>query len=64
MALRIKPDTKRNKRENEKWVCLLSVFWFSTYFFERCYVYNIFTINYGWLVIISLNLNLALSLLF
>ena len=28
------------------------------------YFYNIFTTNHGWLVIIGLNLNLALRLLF
>ena len=31
---------------------------------DRYYVYNIFTINYRWLVIIDSNLNLALRLLF
>ena len=31
---------------------------------ERCYVYNNFTTNHKWLVIISSNLNLALRLLF
>ena len=33
-------------------------------FVERCYVYNIFTTNHEWLVIIGLNLNLTLRLLF
>ena len=31
---------------------------------EKCYVYNIFTTNYRWLVIIGYNLNLSLKLLF
>ena len=31
---------------------------------KRCYVYNIFTINYRWLVVISSNLKLTLRLLF
>ena len=31
---------------------------------KKCYVYNIFTINHRWLVVISLNLNLTLRLLF
>ena len=31
---------------------------------ERYYVYNIFTTNHGWLIIIGSNLNLALMLLF
>ena len=31
---------------------------------KKCYVHNIFTINYMWLVIISSNLNLTLRLLF
>ena len=31
---------------------------------KKCYVYNIFTINHMWLVIISSNLNLTLRLLF
>ena len=31
---------------------------------KKCYVHNIFTTNHGWLVIISLNLNLTLRLLF
>ena len=31
---------------------------------ERWYVYNIFTTNHGWLVIIGSNLNLELRLLF
>ena len=34
------------------------------FFFERCYVYNNFTINHRWLVIICSNLNLALRLFF
>ena len=32
--------------------------------YERYYIYNIFTTNHGWLVIIGSNLNLALRLLF
>ena len=31
---------------------------------KRCYVYNIFTINHMWLVVISSNLKLTLRLLF
>jgi len=31
---------------------------------EKCYVHNIFTKNYKWLVIIGYNLNLLLKLLF
>ena len=31
---------------------------------EKCYVYNIFTTNHRWLVIIGYNLNLSLKLLF
>ena len=31
---------------------------------KECYVYNIFTTNHMWLVIISSNLNLTLRLLF
>ena len=31
---------------------------------ERCYVYNIFTTNHRWLVVISSNLKLTLRLLF
>ena len=31
---------------------------------KRCYVYNIFTTNYKWLVVICLNLKLTLRLLF
>ena len=35
------------------------------YFFkERCYVYNIFTINHRWLVVIGSNFKLTLRLLF
>ena len=31
---------------------------------EKCYIHNIFTINYSWLVIIGYNLNLSLKLIF
>ena len=31
---------------------------------ERCYVYNIFTINHRWLVVIGSNLKLIIKLLF
>ena len=31
---------------------------------KKCYVYNIFTINHMWLVIVSSNLNLTLKLHF
>ena len=31
---------------------------------ERCYIYNIFTTNYRWLVVIRLNFKLTLRLLF
>ena len=31
---------------------------------KMCYIYNIFTINYRWLVVISYNLNLPLKLFF
>ena len=34
------------------------------FFFKMCYVYNNFTTNHRWLVIIGSNLNLALRLLF
>ena len=29
--------------------------------YERCYVYNIFTANYRWLVVIGLNLKLIIK---
>ena len=32
--------------------------------FKKCYVHNIFTTNYKWLVVIGSNLSLALRLLF
>ena len=32
--------------------------------YERCYVYNIFTTNHKWLVVIDSNLNLTLRLFF
>ena len=31
---------------------------------ENCYVYNIFTTNHEWLVVIRFNLNLSLKLIF
>ena len=34
------------------------------FLFKLCYVYNIFTINYRWLVVIGSNLKLTLKLLF
>ena len=34
------------------------------FYFERCYVYNIFTTNHTWLIVISSILNLTLRLLF
>ena len=34
------------------------------FMFERCYVYNIFTTNHRWLVVIGSNLKLILKLLF
>ena len=37
---------------------------FGSLLIEKRYIHNIFTTNYGWLVIIGSNLNLALRLLF
>ena len=37
---------------------------FGSLLIEKCYIHNIVTTNYGWLVIIGSNLNLALRLLF
>ena len=34
------------------------------FFFEKCYIHNIFTTNYRWLVVIGSNLNLTLTLIF
>ena len=53
-----KKGKKKRKQKKEKRIVLRS--------FEKvkCYVHNIFTTNYGWLVIIGSKLNLALKLLF
>ena len=48
-------------------VILMQIYSYSSniyIYIYRCYVYNIFTINHRWLVIISSNLNLTLRLLF
>ena len=34
------------------------------FYLERCYVYNIFTTNHRWLVVIGSNLKLTLKLIF
>ena len=38
--------------------------YFFFFLYERCYIHNIFTTNHMWLVVIGLNLNLTLRLLF
>ena len=43
---------------------IINVGFWCVFFIERCYVYNNFTINYGWLVIIVSNLNLTSRLIF
>ena len=44
----------------------LNFYFFAKHFFEKkkCYIYNIFTTNHRWLVIIDSNLKLTLRLLF
>ena len=44
--------------------CVLITIYMCTKSEERCYVYNIFTTNHKWLVVIGLNLKLTLRLLF
>ena len=53
----------KQTNELQKSTCILCIYIY-IYIYERCYIYNIFTTNHRWLVVIGSNLKLTLRLHF